>query len=225
MRMRHLSSLFTQLGLFFLSGALAWGDELVLLQFQRNGTLLPPVVIGLYEADAPTHAANFRRLVASSFYRKTSVHRVAPEQLVQLGDPLSRSKDSPDIGTGGPGYTLPSEVMRRHTKGSVVMARLPDRINPSRRSNGSQFYVALKPLPELDGTDTVFGRVEGGLDVLEEISRTPADTNYIPLERITVSRTQLVAREKLDRELASWAASTGKKESWWGRNFGKLWPR
>ena len=105
------------------------------------------------------------------------------------------------------------------------MARLPDRINPSRRSNGSQFYVALKPLPELDGTDTVFGRVEGGLDVLEEISRTPADTNDIPLERITVSRTQLVAREKLDRELASWAASTGKKESWWGRNFGKLWPR
>lgn len=194
------------------------------MQFQRNGNRFPPVVIGLYEAEAPRHAANFKRLVGSGFYRKTSVHRVASEQLVQLGDPLSRSKDSPDIGTGGPGYTLPPEVRQRHARGSVVMARLPDRINPSRLSNGSQFYVLLRPMPELDGTDTVFGRVEGGLEVLEEISRVPADTNDIPLERITVYRTELVQREKLDRELAAWALSAGKKESWWGRNFGKLWP-
>jgi peptidyl-prolyl cis-trans isomerase B (cyclophilin B) len=224
MRARCFPPILLTLFALFNSGVWAQAEELVLLQFQRNGTPLPPVVIGLFEADAPRHATNFKRLVATGFYKKTSVHRVASERLVQLGDPLSRSKDSPDIGTGGPGYTLPPEVMHRHTAGSVAMARLPDRINPSRLSNGSQFYVALRPLPELDGTDTVFGRVESGIDVLLEMSRVPADTNEIPLDRITVKRTKLVPREKLNQELSAWGASAARKESWWGRKFGKLWP-
>jgi peptidyl-prolyl cis-trans isomerase B (cyclophilin B) len=224
MRARCFPSCLPPLFMLLISGVWALAEEVVLLQFQRNGTLLPPVVIGLHEADAPRHAANFKRLVARGFYKKTSVHRVAPERLVQLGDPLSRGKDSPDIGTGGPGYTLPPEVMHRHTAGSVGMARLPDRINPSRLSNGSQFYVALKPLPELDGTDTVFGRVESGLEVLLAISNAPADTNEIPLERVSVKRMELVRREKLDEKLGAWAQTAPKKESWWGRNFGKFWP-
>ena len=35
------------------------------------------------------------------------VHRIIPETLVQMGDPLSRKNDRSQMGTGGPGYTLP----------------------------------------------------------------------------------------------------------------------
>jgi cyclophilin family peptidyl-prolyl cis-trans isomerase len=135
-----------------------------------------------------------------------------------MGDPFSRSKDSPDIGTGGPGYTLAPEIGLRHTAGSVAMGRLPDRINPSRLSNGSQFYVALKALPELDGTDTVFGKVESGLEVLAGISEAAADNNAVPLERVVLKRTRLVPRERLERELASWSEAAKKTPSWWQRN-------
>jgi len=206
------------------SGVLCRAEDVVLLQFEQKGALLPPVAIALYEAEAPRHVANFKRLADSGFYRRTCVHRVASGRLVQMGDPLSRMKDSPDIGTGGPGYTLPPEIGHRHLEGSVGMGRLPDRINPSRLSNGSQFYVALRPLPELDGTDTVFGKVESGLDVLVGISEAAVDTNEIPVERVVLKRTKVVPRERLDRELASWNEAAKKGASWWGRNRGRLWP-
>jgi peptidyl-prolyl cis-trans isomerase B (cyclophilin B) len=205
-------------------GGLCWAEDVVLLQFEKKGALLAPVVIALHEADAPRHVANFKRLVKTGFYKKTSIHRIAAGRLVQMGDPLSRIKDSPDIGTGGPGYTLAPEMVRRHTEGSVAMGRLPDRINPSRLSNGSQFYVALKPMPELDGTDTVFGRVENGLDVLVGVSEAEADTNEVPVERVVLRRAQLVPRERLERELASWSAAAKKGLSWWGRNWVRVWP-
>ena len=63
------------------------------------------------------------------------------------------------MGTGGPGYTLPPEIHRRHTLGAVAASRLADEINPSRRSSGSQFYICLKAMPDLDGKYTVFGHV------------------------------------------------------------------
>ena len=224
MRCRFPFTACLQVLVLAVSGVLCRAEDVVLLQFEKKGALLPPVAIALYETEAPRHAANFRRLVGSGFYKQTCVHRVAAGRLVQMGDPLSRSKDSPDIGTGGPGYTLAPEIVRRHVEGSVAMGRLPDRINPSRLSNGSQFYVALKALPELDGTDTVFGKVESGLDVLTGLSEAEVDTNELPLERVVLTRSRLVPRERLDRELASWTEAAKKPKSWWGRNSGKLWP-
>ena len=36
-------------------------------------------------------------------------------------------------------------------------------------TGGSQFFITLSPQPHLDGGYTVFGRVVGGLRVLDEI--------------------------------------------------------
>ena len=56
--------------------------------------------------------------------------------------------------------------MLNHERGSVAMARsqAPD-------SASAQFYVALRPLPELDGRYAVFGRVIEGLDVVDQIEQ------------------------------------------------------
>ena len=155
--------------------------------------------IAFFDASAPQTAANFRKLVKDGFYVKTTLHRVFPNYLVQGGDPLSKRKDRTVIGTGGPGYTLRAEIRRKHTRGAVAMGRLPDNINPTRQSNGSQFYVCLQPIASQDGKDTVFGEVVWGLNALDEISRLPADSNANPIDRIQVRRTYIVDRSELGR--------------------------
>ena len=157
--------------------------------------------IAFYDADAPQSTANFKKLVQDGFYKKTTIHRVFPNYLVQGGDPLSKRKDRTVIGTGGPGYTLRAEIRRKHLRGSVAMGRLPDNVNPTRLSNGSQFYVSLQPIPSQDGQDTVFGQVIAGLEALDEISRLPADSNANPLDRIEIGRTYIVDRSQLGRPI------------------------
>jgi peptidyl-prolyl cis-trans isomerase B (cyclophilin B) len=157
--------------------------------------------IAFYDADAPQSTANFKKLVQDGFYKNTTIHRVFPNYLVQGGDPLSKRKDRTVIGTGGPGYTLRAEIRRKHLRGSVAMGRLPDNVNPTRLSNGSQFYVCLQPIPSQDGQDTVFGQVIAGLEALDEISRLPADSNANPLDRIEIGRTYIVDRSQLGRPI------------------------
>ena len=144
------------------------------------------VTIDLFDGNAPQTVANFKTLVGKKFYKGIVVHRVVPETLVQMGDPLSRKKDRSATGTGGPGYTLPAEIGKKHVRGAVAMAALPPSLNPSRSSNGSQFYIVLRPQPELDKDYTVFGQVTSGLEFLDSISRRGRDTNDYPLERVMI---------------------------------------
>ena len=171
------------------------------------------------EDDAPQTVANFKKLARKGFYKGITVHRAFAHTLVQMGDPLSKKKDRSSVGTGGPGYTLAPEIRRKHVKGAVAAARLPDKINPSRVSNGSQFYVCLNSMPNLDGQYTVFGRVIWGLDTLDLISAKSVDSNDNPVERIEIRSVKIMSREKLPAPPAPEkpASETPKpaKKSWW----------
>ncbi len=152
---------------------------------------LRTVVVALDPQSAALTTDNFLKLVRSGFYKGQAFHRAIPDYLVQIGDPSSKNRKSEDVGTGGPGYTLPAEINRPVRRGSLVMARLPDTINPSRASNGSQFFIALTDIPSLSGNHTVFGEVIEGIEVLDEISNKSTDTNDFPTERIIVRSTRL----------------------------------
>ena len=152
------------------------------------------VVIEFYEKDAPVTVANFKKLIQIGYYKGIAFHRVVPELLVQAGDPLSRGKDRSKVGTSGPGYTIPPEISRSHTVGAVAMARLPDSINPARLSNGSQFYICLKPMPNLDGQYTVFAHVTEGIETLKTMSALSVDSNDNPIERVVIQSTKLFTK-------------------------------
>ena len=152
------------------------------------------VVIGLYDGAAPLHAENFKELARTRYYKGMQFHRAFPGTLVQTGDPYSRRGPNIRTGTGGPGWTIPAEIRLPHKKGSIAAARLDNSINPARVSNGSQFYVTLKPMSELNGQYTVFGRVLEGLEYLEEISRVRTDRNNFPLEKVVIKRIVLEPR-------------------------------
>lgn len=201
----------------FAATALLPADEVALFQIRfGKEKLLRPVAIELYEGDAPVATQNFKKLVRDGFYEGHTFHRVFPNMLVQVGDPKSKRKDRSEVGTGGPGYTLPAEIRRKHTRGAVAAARLPDKINPSRVSNGSQFYIPLVPMPELDGQYTVFGNVIYGLDTLELISNKPTDSNDNPIERIEIRETKILPREQLPPPPAPVdPAVKPPKKPWW----------
>jgi peptidyl-prolyl cis-trans isomerase B (cyclophilin B) len=145
------------------------------------------IVIELDPAAAPNTVANFKKLLQHKFYTGLKVHRIIPHTFLQMGDPNTRHSDLSQYGLGGPGYTLPPEIHLQNTVGAVGMARLGDDINPGRRSNGSQFYICLKPMPDLDGKYTVFGHVTQGMDILDTLSTQPADTNDNPVPSIEIT--------------------------------------
>jgi cyclophilin family peptidyl-prolyl cis-trans isomerase len=97
---------------------------------------------------------------------------------------------------------LQPEIRRKHIVGAVAAARLPDKINPGRVSNGSQFYICLKAQPNFDGQYTVFGHVTDGLDGLDKISQVSADSNDNPLDRIEIQSVKILPRDKAEAEFS-----------------------
>jgi peptidyl-prolyl cis-trans isomerase B (cyclophilin B) len=173
----------------------AFAADVAVLEFKFPGEkAVQTVEITLNEAAAPVTVANFKKLAEDGFYKGCAFHRAIPGILVQTGDPLSKKSDRSRVGTGGPGYTLPAEIRGKHVKGAVAAARLPDKINPQRQSNGSQFYICLSPQPSFDGKYTVFGNVTKGLDVLQRLSELPADPNDYPSDRVELRKVKIVAR-------------------------------
>lgn len=118
--------------------------------------------IRFYTKDAPKNVTNVANLAIKGFYNGLTFHRIVPGFVVQGGDPKGD-------GTGGPGYTIAAEIKRKHDKGALAMARTGDAVNPKRESSGSQFYLCLQPLPQLDGQYTVIGQITEGMDVLGKV--------------------------------------------------------
>lgn len=117
------------------------------------------IAIELHPDSAPKTAANFKTLIKQGFYDGLTFHHYDEDKgIIQGGDPKGDGK-------GGPGWTIPDEFNeRKHVTGAVGMAR-----TKKPNSAGSQFYICLKPLPNLDGDYTVFGRVIGGMDVVKKL--------------------------------------------------------
>lgn len=150
-------------------------------------TAFGDMVIELDEKAAPKTVANFKKLVAEGFYNGTTFHRVIPNFMIQGGDPNSKGQDRSTHGRGGPGYTIPAEIGLKHTRGAVSCARLPDEVNPTRASSGSQFFICVVDTPFLDNQYTVFGRVVEGMEVADKIVAQPRDRNDNPNQRIEMT--------------------------------------
>ena len=125
------------------------------------------ITLEFFPADAPKHVENFIKLTRAGFYDGQRFHRVEPGFVVQLGDPQSKTlpMNHPEMGTGGPGYTIKAEFNnRKFDRGVLGMARKDD---PD--SAGSQFYIMLGAANHLNGQYTAFGRVVSGMDVVDKI--------------------------------------------------------
>jgi len=85
--------------------------------------------------DTPKHRDNFLKLVRQGWYNDSPFHRVINNFMIQGGGNKN--------GTSDPGYTIDAEFRPHyiHKKGALAAARMPDQVNPEKKSSGSQFYI------------------------------------------------------------------------------------
>jgi peptidyl-prolyl cis-trans isomerase B (cyclophilin B) len=136
-----------------------------------------PIVLELFEGEAPKTVENFRKLAEDGFYDGVIFHRVIPDFMIQGGDPTG-------TGTGGPGYTFEDEFNDHPVeRGALAMA------NAGPNTNGSQFFiVTADACPWLDGKHTVFGRVTDGMDVVDTIEQVATGAADRPVDDIVIEQ-------------------------------------
>jgi cyclophilin family peptidyl-prolyl cis-trans isomerase len=136
------------------------------------------IVVELYPREAPKTVQNFVKLAKSGYYNGMLFHRVIPGFMIQTGDPTG-------TGSGGPGYSFEDEISPRHkhdAPGVLSMA------NSGPNTNGSQFFITLKPTSWLDGKHTIFGRVVEGQIVAQRIAEAERDANDRPISPVKMVR-------------------------------------
>ena len=153
-------------------------------------TNLGTMKVKLY-ANTPKHRENFARLALKGDYDGLLFHRVINGFMIQGGDPYTRDTALvAQYGTGGPGYTIPAEILPeyRHKKGALAAARRGDAANPKKESSGSQFYIVQNEAAcaSLDGEYTVYGETIEGLDVIDKIANVPTDRRNLPLSPVRI---------------------------------------
>lgn len=125
--------------------------------------------------DTPEHKNNFIALAEAGRFDSTQFHRVIKDFMVQGGDVFGKE--------GLPAEqwpTVPAEILPNHyhRKGMIAAARQGNNINPSRASNGSQFYI-------------VQGRT------YEELELT---TDFIALQKAVLQYVQLESQKSFKEE-------------------------
>ncbi|HZJ29464.1 MAG TPA: peptidylprolyl isomerase, partial [Solirubrobacterales bacterium] len=139
--------------------------------------------IELDTARAPKTAESFAYLAERGAFDDTFFHRIAPDFVIQGGDPRGD-------GTGGPGYQIreapPTDLT--YEPGTVAMAKTED--EPAGTS-GSQFFVITGAMGATLTPDyALVGEVTDGMDVVDTIGalggpdQQPTET--VVIESVTV---------------------------------------
>jgi peptidyl-prolyl cis-trans isomerase B (cyclophilin B) len=136
---------------------------------------------------APNHVRQFLRLAASGVYDGTTFHRIVPGFVVQGGYLVTRETPLDEKQQSYVRKLQPEFNPTPHVRGILSMARGDD---PA--SADTSFFIVLDRAESLDQKYTVFGRVSGGLDVLDRIAGQPLDgetpRTKIDVRKATVSR-------------------------------------
>ena len=131
------------------------------------------IILELYYEQVPTTVSNFVALAEGNhpvvddqhegkrYYDGLKFHRVIENFMIQGGDPTG-------TGSGGPGYQFDDEFneeLKHDGPGVLSMA------NSGPGTNGSQFFITHVETPWLDGKHSIFGKVNSGQDVVDEIEQ------------------------------------------------------
>ena len=110
---------------------------------------------------APNHSQRIVDLANEGFYDGVVFHRVIPDFMAQTGDPTG-------TGTGSSDKPILEQEFssEKHIRGTVSMARSND---PN--SGNSQFFICYKDCPWLDAQYTVWGQVEEGMELIDNLKK------------------------------------------------------
>jgi len=129
------------------------------------------ITIELYPDKAPNTVHNFISLINDGFYVGKVFHRAVPGFMIQGGSVNG------DGMSGGFPYTIKCETSGqgffqndlKHTDGVISMA------HAGPNTGGSQFFILTGAAPHLDSKHAAFGKVTGGMDVVDRIEGLPTN--------------------------------------------------
>jgi cyclophilin family peptidyl-prolyl cis-trans isomerase len=160
-------------------------------------TSMGTMVLELWPDKAPKTVENFLRYVDDGFYDGLIFHRVIGNFMIQGGGFTTEMRQKPAR------ETIVNEARAdvSNRRGTLAMARTPDI-----HSASSQFFVNVAdntfldhrgPEPETFGY-AVFGQVVEGMDVADQISKTPRGPlgafQDVPLKKVVIVNMRRVAR-------------------------------
>ncbi|GAC95792.1 hypothetical protein PHSY_003368 [Pseudozyma hubeiensis SY62] len=138
----------------------------------------------LFNELVPKTCKNFVGLAKKGYYDNVIFHRIIKKFMLQTGDPLGD-------GTGGEslwGGNFEDEFhpsLNHSNPFTLSMA------NAGPNTNGSQFFITTVPTPWLDRKHTVFGKVDGGVDVVKRIEEVKVDSNDKPRQDVRIINVSL----------------------------------
>jgi peptidyl-prolyl cis-trans isomerase A (cyclophilin A) len=138
--------------------------------------------VGLAEGSKSYSQRNAKGELSGPFYDGSVFHRVIDGFMIQGGDPTA-------TGRGGPGYRFGDET---HPDLQFNRPYLLAMANAGPNTNGSQFFITVRPTMHLNRKHTIFGEVadQDSRNVVDTIARTPTredrPVNSIVIERVTV---------------------------------------
>ena len=140
------------------------------------------ITLELYPDKAPLTVNNFLAYVDAKFYDGTIFHRVISGFMIQGGGLSADLKEKPDRAP----IKNESGNGLKNARGSIAMAR-----EEALNSATCQFYINHADNFGLDKTKyAVFGKVVGGMDVVDAIAAVPTATRLgnenVPRQTITI---------------------------------------
>ena len=187
-----------KIGLMALFVCLSWLNgcsqnekEIKVITFE---TTLGPIVIELFEEEAPITSKNFLDYAESGFFNGTLFHRVIPGFVIQGGGMESGMQNKP----GNPPIINEANNGLKNLKWTLSMARTNEP-----HSASSQFFINLVSNASLDHTEetiqgwgyAVFGEVVEGFETVEAIAAVATGSSGfhqdVPLEEISIIDTKV----------------------------------
>lgn len=131
----------------------------------------------------PRTTDNFLRLCEApegQGYKGSVIHKVRRQMGVEFGDFVRGDGSGGRSALDSSGVFEDEGFVGRHTvPGTLTMC------NHGRDTNNSVVFMSNAPMPHLDGTHVLFGRVTSGLEAVEDMSKTFC-MNLRPVDAITI---------------------------------------
>jgi peptidyl-prolyl cis-trans isomerase SDCCAG10 len=193
-------------------------------------TTVGPIHIALFANQAPLTCKNFLQHCKDNYYAGTIFHRIAPDFVIQGGDPTGTGSGGtsiyeypefeydPEARDPNERVVLRDEIhsrLRFNRRGQVGMAKSED------GSYGSQFFITLGNTErELSGQCTLFGRLEGDsiFNVLKIADAERVEGTERPVYPVKVTSCEVgelgpLADKLKDRKVVSTTAGGAEKQA------------
>lgn len=174
----------------------------VFFEIGFNGATAGTIVIELFSDIVPKTAENFRCLCTGELgkskistytlhYLNSPIHSVIPGFCCQGGD-FTLVSGGESIYDGP--FADENFNVQHDQAGLLSM------FNTGKNANGSQFFITLDALPELDGKHVVFGKVVDGMQVVKDMEALGSEDGKAS-KRITIKACGQVSHKDENGEL------------------------